>query len=210
MQVINRKRKINYDPQAFGTNATKVSIVKIEDTDDIEVYELSVPLEATTDKLIIQWKAKAIGIKGSWTSNNILDKRFRTDWEMPKLKASISVDAPVINLFGYSDENKLTIGCSDLINLIDIEASLREEDNHFYFKLHLFGETGLNQEYKTKIYLNKKEDNFGKVIQHYADWAIQENNIETMPCPPLATQPLYSTWYSFHQSPDTAEVTPLK
>jgi len=206
MQVINRKRKINYDPQAFGTNAAKASISKIEDTEHIQVYELSVPKDATKEILTIQWKAKALGIKGAWTSNNILDKRFRTDWEMPKLKSSISVDAPVINLFGYSDENILTIGCSDLINLIDIEASLREEDNHFYFKLHFFIEAGLDQDYQTKIYLNKKPENFGSVIQGYADWAIEENKIEPMPCPELATQPLYSTWYSFHQELDTNEV----
>jgi len=206
MQVINRKRKINYDPQAFGPHAANASIVKVEDTEDFLVYELSVPKEATKDTLIIQWKAKAKGIQGAWTSNNILDKRFRTDWELAKLKSSISVDAPVVNLFGYHDENKITIGCSDLVNLIHIEASLREEDNHFYFKLHYFVEKGLNEDYSTKIYINKKNQNFGNVIQQYADWAIKENKITPMPCPPLATQPLYSTWYSFHQSLDTQEV----
>jgi len=206
MQIVDRKKLIGDTPKAFGNYIELVSIKKLSEDTNVEIFEITVPQAATKEKLTIQWKAKAIGVKGSWTTNGLLDKRFRTDWETVRLKSTISVDAPVINLYGYSDENIITIGCSDLINLIHIEASLREEDNHFYFKFHFFNENGFDSDYKAKLYIDKRQDNFGQVLQRWTEWALNENDLKTRLTPPLAKVPLYSTWYSFHQAMDTEDL----
>lgn len=199
MQVLNRKKSISYNPQALGIHEDKVHVTLLSSEKSVDIYSISVPDECTGEKLCIQWKVKAIGIKGAWTSNNILDKRYRTDWEMPQLKSSISVDAPIVSLFGHNDENMVTVGCADLINLIDIEASLREEDNHFYFKFHFFTESHSGP-YETKLYINKENQNFSQVVQRCSEWAVAQNHFEVRVTPDMATVPLYSTWYSFHQS----------
>lgn len=206
MQVLNRKKSISEQPGAYGKYAAGVSIVLKESEDKMDTFEINVPKGQSQDVLIVQWKMKAIGIKGVWTSNNIMDKRFRTDWEMPKLKSSISVDAPVVSLFGYNDENIVTVGCSDLVNLIHIEASLREEDNHFYFKFHFFVEREIEGDYNAKLRIDKTKVNFSAVVQSCSDWMVQENQIQVRNTPPLAITPLYSTWYSFHQSLDEDEL----
>lgn len=200
MQVINRKEKIGYEPQLYADQNAKATIHKVSSEKGLEIFELTIENPNHVESVLLMWKLKGIGVKGSWTSNNVLDKRFRTDWEMPKLDSSIAVDAPILNLFGYQDENIITVGLSDLTNRCLIEGSLREEDNHFYFKIHMLLEKGMKDNYKILLYIDKNANNFSHSIQSYASWAINKN-IPNLNHPPLlAKLPLYSTWYSFHQN----------
>ncbi len=201
MQVIDRKNVVDYIPQAYGDYADSVKLEVIESSQDHDTYMLSVREQYKSKSLYVKWRLPAIGVKGAWTTNSILDKRFKTDWESPKLNSSISVDAPIISLYGHNDENILTVACSDLVNYLPMEASLREEDNHFYFVLHFFTQAGSSGDYETTIRLDRSPDNFSHVIQRSSQWTIEASGIKTRgDLPPLAQTPLYSTWYSFHQN----------
>lgn len=202
MQVLNRKKVISYTPAFHGKNAEHGSIHLVSSKDDIDIYDISISGKGLDSPMHLKWKMKALGVKGSWTPSNILDKRFRTDWEMPQLNASISVDAPIFSLFGYEDENIIAIGCSDLINLIPFEGSLREEDNHFYFTLHFVSEPLSTSSYKARIYIDHRKLNFSHVIQDCVAWSVKESGLKIRSAPALAKVPLYSTWYSFHQNLD--------
>jgi len=199
MQVIDRVHVIGYEPQVYGENADKVILTLVQSSVDKKVYELNLGAEYLDKPIQIKWKFKAIGVKGAWTSNNILDKRFKTDWESPKLNSSISTDAPIISLFGHDDENIVTVACSELIDFLPIEGSLREEDNHFYFNLHFFKVAGKKGDYKTQICISTRVDQFSQVIQEMSEWMVAESKLLPRPVPPLAKVPIYSTWYSFHQ-----------
>ncbi len=203
MQVVNRKTEIGYLPIVTGAHHEKVCLEEIENAGDRKVYSLKVQ-EAHTDQLLyVKVKLKALNAKGSWSSNAVLDKRFRTDWEMPQIESSISIDAPIINLFGHDDENLITISCSDAINAIKFEASLREEDNHFYCILTFFDNHLRKGDYKTKICIDQRKNlSFSESIQGAANWILKENHLYEKPVPSLAKVPLYSTWYSFHQDLD--------
>ena len=202
MQKVNRNKEIGYDPIKLGKHQDEVRLEIIKDNEDRQIYLLSVPADYTNEILFIKFKLKALGVKGSWASNAILDKRFRTDWEMPQLESSISVNAPLINLFGYDDENIITIACSDAINNIQFELGLREEDNHFYCSLHFFSSAFRKGDYSTMILVDKSVLNFSEIIQKTANWILRQSKMKIEPIPKLAKAPLYSTWYSFHQNLD--------
>ncbi|MEM6767728.1 MAG: glycoside hydrolase family 36 protein [Bacteroidota bacterium] len=199
MIVVDRKKIIDYQPSLFGERSKDASLSLVEEKDGVKIYELFVPKACTDTPLAVSWKVKAIGVKGSWAANNILDKRFRPDWEGPQLTSTISTDAPILCLFGHTDENIHTFGCADTVNEIKLESGLREEDNHFYCSLHFFTATKTEGDYQTKIYINSASVNFGDSIKATADWILQTGEYSTAPVPDLARQPLYSTWYSFHQ-----------
>lgn len=199
MQIINRKREIGYSPILLGKEVENLSIEKIESTPSKEIYLLQVPKSKTEAPLTVKWKMKALRAKGSWTSNAILDKRFRTDWEMPQIDASISVDAPILSLFDHEDNNLITVACSDPVNNIQFEGALREEDNHFYFSLYFFNGWSFKKDYSVKIIIDKTKVNFSHTIQSTASWILSESETKISPTPKLAKVPLYSTWYSFHQ-----------
>ncbi len=200
MQIINRKNTVGYKPEVYGKQAEQAQLTQIESEDNREVYELTISEAFTRSPLYIKWKQKAINVKGCWTTNNILDKRFRTDWEMPKLNASISVDAPILSLFGHNDENICTCAISEIVDYIPIECSLREEDNHFYFHFHLFTEQGRSGDQSIKIIIDRSENHYSHVVQNISRWMVSAAGIPTRNTPPLSQSPLYSTWYSFHQN----------
>ncbi len=206
MQVIDRKQSIGYSPSVFNSEIENINIELESETGDVSVYRLKVGANHIHKTISVKWKIDNIGIKGSWTSNGILDKRFRTDWEMPALNSSISNDAPIISLFDNHDNNVVTVATSEIVNLVKIEASLREEDNHFYFHFQFFSEIVLDEDYDLKIIIDKTKENYSHRIQQVADWMISVNGLETMPVPPMAVSPLYSTWYSFHQNLEIAEL----
>ncbi len=200
MQVINRKKTIGYEPDIVGSYPPNAHVIKVTSDEYISIYELRVPQSEIDAPITIKWKQKNIGVKGTWTSNNILDKRFRTDWEMPALNSSISTDAPIISLYDNNDQNIVTVATSDIVNLINIEGSLREEDNHFYFTFQFFNEAVQQKDYAIKIIVDQTPENFSHRIQAIADWMIDSNKLQPLSVPENAITPLYSTWYSFHQN----------
>lgn len=203
MQVVNRKKKIDYRPTLVGETQEHVSFELISDEHNREIYRLKVPSDLTSKKLSIKFKLKALGAKGSWSSNAILDKRFRTDWEMPQVESSISIDAPIINLFGHDDLNMGTVACSDAVNNIKFELSFREEDNEFYCSIHFFESDYGNGDYSTEVLIDRSKKHFSEVIQNVARWILNETSYQSKSKDTkLAKAPLYSTWYAFHQSLD--------
>ncbi len=202
MQVVNRKKKINYEPSLIGANSAYATLQKISDNPKVTQYLLQIPKEYCNQPLTVKWKLKALGVKGSWSSNAILDKRFRTDWEMPQVESSISIDAPVIGLYGYHDENIMTIACSDAVNDLGFEAALREEDNHFYCSIHFFSKGQPSEDYSSKICIDTSAIHFSLAIQNAANWIFKGNNLDHKIIPKASKVPLYSTWYSFHQDLD--------
>lgn len=202
MQVVNRKKEITYAPLVLGKHSSEIRLNLISQENNRETYTLSVSAPYTSEAAIVKFKLKAIGARGSWTSNAILDKRIRTDWEMPQVETSISNDAPIISLFGQRDENLISVACADAVNNIKWEGSLREEDNHLYCALHFFTENFEEKDYETKIVIDRSSRHFSTVIQELSDWILSEDPSLNAPTPTNATVPLYSTWYSFHQSLD--------
>ncbi len=200
MIVVDRKRKIDETPQLIGERLDQCSLRLLHSEKSIDIFELNVEANRCNLPLTIKWKTKAKGVKGSWSSNVILNKRFRTDWELPQLSSSISVDAPIISLFGHLDENILAVACSDSQLNIQMELSYREEDNHFYCGLHFFNYPVEHKFYTCRILIDKSSNQFSEVIQRAAGWVTENSDITPIMTPPMATVPLYSTWYSFHQN----------
>ena len=204
MIVVDRKEIIAYEPNVYGENIQSCSLAKVKESDSIEVFSLEVPSSRIHQPLKVKWKIKGLGVKASWSSNVVLNKRFRTDWELPQVVSSISDDLPILALIDHFDHNVITVACADAVNQISLELSFREEDNHFYCTLTFFGIAPEVRDYKTLIYIDKGNRNFNKSISCAASWIFRSNSSIDRILPDLACAPLYSTWYSFHQSLDEA------
>ncbi len=201
MLIIDRKKLIDYVPSISNPRESGLSISLFQNEGDIEIYKIEVPA-GYKNQVIIQWKVAAKGVKGSWSSNAILDKRIRTDWEVAQLQTSISVDAPIISIYGQQDENLINYCISDAILESSLEASLREEDNHIYCTLTLLTQSISEEKYTTSLRISKESKHFSEVVQEAAAWIVEESSIIPHVVSDLAKVPLYSTWYAFHQSLD--------
>jgi len=98
-------------PDHFGVS---LNLIATEADRIIYLLELTADHASEISPLILQWRIPAVNINGVWTSNALHEKRLRADWEPPSVISRISVDAPVLCLFGHNDENRLTIACADV------------------------------------------------------------------------------------------------
>ncbi|MEL7342620.1 MAG: alpha-galactosidase, partial [Bacteroidota bacterium] len=120
----------------------RVSLDLISNEDKVLVYRLTYETDTPVEPepIRLDWKLPFLGVKGIWKSGSLHDKRQQYDWELDHLRSRISVDAPIVCAFGYEDQNVITFACKDAINLVELNALLREEDNHLYCHVRLFTE----------------------------------------------------------------------
>jgi len=183
-----------------------ISLDLVESKDGIHRYSLvfssSIPVQPSP--ITLRWKVPSLNVKGVWKCGNLHDKRQRYDWERDNLESRISVDAPIITSFGHDDTNAMTFAVSDTINLVEMDSLLREEDNHLYCYVTLFKERHeLLEKYKTELYVDTRRISYSKSVQDVSIWWEGYDHMKPCPTPPIAKEPLYSTWYNFHQNLDT-------
>ena len=159
----------------------------------IEHREAQVP-----EPIHLCWKLPALNVKGVWRCGGIHDKRLRYDWELDHHQSRISVDAPVLCVFGHGDENVVTFACSDVVNLIEMNALLREEDCFLYCHLTFFQEPHpAIKQYEAVVRVDLRKVPFSKSIRGISRWWESFETLKPCVVPAIAKAPLYSTWYNY-------------
>ena len=153
--------------------------------------------------ITLAWKFAAKNVQGVWRPSADFNKRIEADWELQNHESRISIDAPVLSLFGSKDENKLCFSCSNAVNRIELSAKYREEDNYFYCKVILFTECKYPlTDFSMDIRIDERNIHFAKALNEVAKWWESYESLEPTYVPKIAKMPLYSTWYQFHQNLD--------
>ena len=166
-------------------------------------YSFSAKTGTAPEAVTLRWRMPSINVKGVWTSASLHEKRQQYDWELEHLNSRVSVDAPVVSVFGHDDKNVVTFACEDAINKMEMNALLREEDNHLYCHLSFFTERHHEiSDYETQIRVDTRGVLFSEALQEVSDWWATFEVLKPSPVPDLARAPLYSTWYQFHQDLD--------
>ncbi len=201
MQVVDRKRVIGNEPELIQGKGLEIVTIARD-----KLYRLQGSNPSTSD-VIVTWKIAAPSVKGLWAPDIDMDKRLRADWEAPVLQSSISTHAPIICLYDHHDQNILTLCCDEMIHQLNVEFSIREEDSQAYIKLcfpsllHSHSNT-----YDCHIRLDYGDVSFSRAIEAGAEWLASRVRPEVMRPPAGAFGPVYSTWYSYHQSLEPQEL----
>ncbi|MEM8886874.1 MAG: glycoside hydrolase family 36 protein, partial [Bacteroidota bacterium] len=97
----------------------------------------------------------------------------------------------------------LTLACSDSVNLVLLEAPVREEDNLIYASLSFFSEPlEPTHSYSCKILMDNRDIPFYQAIQGVSAWWNEMEELKAPSAPVAAFDAVYSTWYSYHQNLD--------
>lgn len=211
MKLLDRTIVISDTPQIKGsTGLFSSNLTCISNKEDIAIYELELSSEIPAELpkgISIQWRIPSINVKGEWNTGALYDKRIRADWMLSSVVSRISVNAPVIALFGQEDENIVSFACADVINTIEMEGAFREEDNFIYCQLRFFTEKmPLTTTYKTKIRIDQRAIHFSEAIEDIGEWWASFEELKPATVPNAASYPVYSTWYSYHQNFEPSEL----
>lgn len=184
-------------------DSVNTSLIKSYDKGGVVVFDFEVNNhnKKFLQPITLSWKIPAINVKGIWKPTADFSKRIQADWELDHMESRISIDAPVINLFGHDDSNVLTFACSNVINKIEMNSRIREEDNHFYCYITFFSELEEPlSNFKAQILLDYRNLHFSECLKEVSKWWETFENLAPASVPQIAKEPLYSTWYQFHQN----------
>lgn len=183
--------------------STKISTLSKDSGASVFNINISSETPEIPQPITLKWKIPAHNVKGVWKPTTDFAKRIQADWEMDHMESRISIDAPVISLFGHDDSNRHTFACSNAINKLELNAEIREEDDCFYCHVTLFIEQQSEiDNYNIQIRIDQGEKHFSEALKEVSKWWESFENLKPAAVPEIALTPLYSTWYNFHQNLD--------
>ncbi|MGI9552876.1 MAG: glycoside hydrolase family 36 protein [Aurantibacter sp.] len=180
-----------------------VKLYRIIDEDRLQVYEFEYLDEKgeIPSPITVKWKTPAHNIKGMWQPTSDFNKRTQYDWELRPMESCISLDAPVICLFGHDDANCMTFASNDAIHTLSLDAYIREEEDYFYCHITFFTESERPvSNYKTQIRIDFRTVHFSESLKGVSQWWESFKDLKPTSVPVISKRPIYSTWYQFHQS----------
>lgn len=181
------------------------NIELLSNNEGLYTYKFSIKAEtaSTPSPMTLRWRLPSFNMKGVWKPGGVHDKRQQYDWELNHITSRVSVDAPVLCVFGHDGKNIITVACSDAANLIQMNALLREEDNYEYFHFSFFEERHHKiTSYSCEILVDTRSILFSESLQQVSRWWESYESMKPCHVPDFASAPLYSSWYQFHQNLD--------
>lgn len=136
-----------------------------------------------------------------WSSDASCGTHLAPFWGSVNGSSALAFRMPLYEYFDDSDTNCLTIVCSETFRRVEAALGVMEEGCDICSELRFFreAEPPMNH-YETKILLDGRRVFWGETIQDGVSWMMEENGLSSLDVPQAAFEPLYSTWYQFHQN----------
>ncbi|WNS45421.1 alpha-galactosidase [Paenibacillus sp. MMS20-IR301] len=165
----------------------------------IVTLTLSSPVPALPPELSLRWSCKAVDVQGIWHPAAERSRSLLPDWR-DGFRSRATLSAPVISLYGNRGNNLLTFACSDVLNPLELAAGLNEETSRFQCSVGVFaGFASPLTRYAAMVRLDSRNVPYYEALDGTAQWWVGLEGNEPAAVPELAKEPVYSTWYSFHQ-----------
>ena len=118
-----------------------------------------------------------------------------------KVESRLSSGYPFVAFLGGDDTNRLAVAFSEAKRRVMIaEAGGIEDGATVGVRLDFFTEPEAPiSSYAVKIRIDRRAVFFGEAVGDAADWVCREAALDLAPVPEAAFDPVYSTWYQFHQ-----------
>ena len=140
------------------------------------------------------------GVFNFWSPDLKCGTHLGPFWGNINASSSLAYRMPLYEYFDDNNKNCLTIACSEVLRKVDAVLGIMEEGCAICSELRFFRESEAPaKHYETKILLDKRPVFWSESIREASDWMAQVNGYEAFPVNDSAFEPLYSSWYQFHQ-----------
>jgi alpha-galactosidase len=192
----------SYRLNLSSTHSPFHSSMRIErESEHVEIIHLILESDkpAVPPVCKIEWTLPIVDIQGLWHPTASKNKGLPPVWGSTFESKSTS-SAPIVSLFNAKGTNRLTMACSDVLNVIRYHAGIHEEDSTFrcYFSFFDTPTTPFLR-YEAQLRIDKREIPYYDSIQDASQWYETYEINTPIQVPSEALEPMYSSWYSFHQ-----------
>lgn len=141
--------------------------------------------------------AKAFSV---WNSKCGFLRSLEPDWKMNTSASRIASGSPMQQIIGANGENVINISVLDAKTPIEIKTGIIEETGELFCRINFFTiPISPFEIYETQIRIDVSDKRYEECIKEVRDWWRSEGGYYESDIPECAKQPMYSTWYSFHQ-----------
>lgn len=167
---------------------------------EIISISMDAPTEAPPAKFNVYFTFPQKGVFNFWSPDLKCGTHLGPFWGNINASSSLAYRMPLYEYFDDNNKNCLTIACSEVLRKVDVVRGVMEEGCAICSELRFFRESEApTKHYETKILLDKRPVFWSESIREASDWMAQVNGYEAFPVNDSAFEPLYSSWYQFHQ-----------
>lgn len=164
-------------------------------------HKVEIQFAATTtpSPVAIEWCIPLIDISGKWHPLIKSDRSLTSGW-CEYVDSYATKGAPVFSLFSESGENRQTFALSDAINPIQMRVQVEEDTAEVKCEVILFqAPTEPLDHYSFTIRIDTRPIPYHQALASVSQWWESMPLYKPAHVPAQAYDPVYSTWYSFHQ-----------
>ena len=181
---------------------------KVEKKGELEciTIELQAPQATTPPKFKVAFSSPQLDAHHLWHGNRSCRMELQPDWRKA-LTSALAQNLPLYSFLNSNNQNRLTIATSEATRRVNVKVGLREEDALLIGKIEYFVEQEAPiSHYKTTILLDNRDIFWADAIREGVEWIESQNDFKVCRVPDTAFDPLYSTWYQFHQQITDKEI----
>ena len=159
--------------------------------------------EAPPPRFAVKWVMSQKDVHHVWSADST---HYGIPWGSP-FCAELTSWMPLYAFLDANDRNRLTVACSESCRKTEFRAPISEKRMGFgcSFRFFTVPEAPLT-EYSVEVVFDSRNVFYGDAIEYASDWMCRTSGIHPMEPPESAFDPLYSTWYTFHQDVSDALV----
>lgn len=180
-------------------------------TEDGEIVTIRLNVESEEEQIFLPTVCSVVvpacEIHEIWNPKIHLIKALNLDWFQYLKKTNGFTGAPVQCLIGIDNQNRAALGISDTLNTFEFQAVPVEETGEYAFCICMFMEEHIPKKtYDVELRLDLRRLPYYRVLDEMAAWWEKEKRNHPAAVPADAKEPMYSTWYSFHQMVEEKEL----
>ena len=163
---------------------------------DVVRVKMRTSKAATPPRFEMRWRVSQKDVHHLWTSEST---HYGIPWSQPML-SEISSWMPLYSFLDANDANRFTFACSESCRRVEFRAPISEKGMDFgcVFRFFTVPEAPMT-EYETCVRFDSRTISYSEAIGAASDWMGKVAGLEPLAAPESAFDPLYSTWYTFHQ-----------
>ena len=179
----------------------KIDVVREVEKDGSEVAKVvfDAPEEAVPPRAKLIATLPQVDATDVWTINTS-DCGIPPNWKGWDNYGSCTIGMPLQVAFNGHDQAVFSIASSECIRQTDVLVGVREEGSLLEASVTFFTvpEAPLRH-YEAKVRLNAKARPFADAVREEVSWIEKVGGFVPCRVPDAALEPLYSSWYNFHQ-----------
>lgn len=191
-----------FEFQVKTTMQATVNITPLSQEDDVWYYKITVenPNKEPIRQVALATAYPATGAFSTWSSRLCFDRGLRPVWRPAKCESRICSSAPVQQVIAAGGNNIVCASLLDAATPIQITTGMSEENSEIVVTINLFVmPVTMFTHYETVLRLDTRAVPYYDVLNDVKTWWREVGGYQEAFVPDLATRPVNSAWYSYHQ-----------